>query len=63
MPERLLTRVDAADMLGIKPATLSAWACLKSHDLPYVKIGSRAMYRFEDIEAFITRNTVFSQSR
>ena len=58
MDSQLINRKEAAKLLGIQPSTLSAWACLKSHDLPYVRIGSRAMYRLDEIEKFIIRNTV-----
>ena len=48
-PDRLLNRKEAAEMLRLKPQTLAAWACLGRHDLPVVKIGSRAMYRLGDV--------------
>ncbi len=60
---KLITRTEAAEILGLKPSTLSAWACLKTHELPYVRIGSRAMYRISDIEDFINQNLVSGQSQ
>ena len=56
--DTLIPRAEAAELLGVKPSTLAAWACLKSVDLPYVRIGSRAMYRRKDIEQFIQTNLI-----
>lgn len=52
---QLLPRAQAAKILGLKPATLATWSCLGRYDLPVVKIGSKAMYRRIDLEAFIER--------
>ena len=52
-PDRLLTRKEAAEMLRLKPQTLAAWACHRREDLPFVKIGSRAMYRLGDVQDFV----------
>lgn len=56
--EPLLSRVDAAKILGIHPATLAVWHSTKRHIIPVVKVGARAMYRAADIEAFIKSRTV-----
>lgn len=53
-PDQLLTRKEAAKILRVEPETLATWACLKRYNLPYVKIGSRAMYRKHEVEDFIT---------
>ena len=51
----LLTRQQCAEILGLKPQTLAAWACINGpeRDLPVIKIGRLARYRREDIAAFI----------
>ena len=51
----LLTRQQTAEILGIQPQTLAAWACVNGpeRDLPVIKIGRLARYRREDIDAFI----------
>ena len=54
----LLTRPEAAEFLRLKPQTLAAWAVTKRYQLPFVKVGRRAMYRLSDLEAFLTRRTV-----
>lgn len=55
---QLLSRKAAAQALGMQPQTLAAWATHGRVSLPFVKIGSRAMYRQHDIEQFILNNLV-----
>jgi hypothetical protein len=55
---QLLSRNAAAKALGIQPQTLASWATNGKYSLPFVKIGSRAMYRVSDLEAFIANNLV-----
>lgn len=55
---QLLSRNAAAKALGIQPQTLASWATNGRYSLPFVKIGSRAMYRVSDLEAFIANNLV-----
>ncbi len=55
---QLLSRNAAAKALGIQPQTLACWATSGKYSLPFVKIGSRAMYRVSDLEAFIANNLV-----
>ena len=52
----LLSRAEAADYLGVKPQTLSAWACNRRVALPLVRVGRRVMYRLIDLEAFCANN-------
>jgi excisionase family DNA binding protein len=56
--DKLLTRREAADLLGISPETLTIWACTKRYPLPYVKVGRSVRYRRTDLEAFIESRTV-----
>ncbi len=55
---KLISRAELAKMIGIKENTLAVWAVNKRYDLPYVKIGSRAMYRVKDVEQFIDDNLI-----
>ena len=57
-PDDLLTRGQAARILGVKPNTLAVWACNRRYDLPYVKVGSLVKYRRRDLLAFVERRTV-----
>ena len=54
----LLSREQAAKYLGVKKSTLSIWACVKRYPLPFVKIGRLCKYRQQDLDDFITRNTI-----
>jgi len=56
LSDRLLTRREAAQLLGIRPQTLAGWAMTARH-LPVVKIGRTAKYRLSDVEAFVRRQT------
>ena len=59
-PDDLLTRGQAARILGVKPSTLAVWACNKRYHLPYIKVGSLVKYRRRDLIEFIERQTVSS---
>ncbi len=58
----LLRPAKAAEMLGVKVQTLAVWRYRKNQgltapDLPYVKIGLRAIrYRLSDVQRFIEVN-------
>lgn len=58
LEKKLYSRSEAATILGVKKNTLAVWAVNHRYNLPYVKIGSRAMYRAEDLENFIENNLV-----
>lgn len=48
----------AAEILGVRPNTLSVWRCTRRYDLPYVKVGRTVRYRLTDLQAFIEQSTV-----
>ena len=54
----LLSREQAAKYLGIKSATMAVWSYCGRYDLPVVKIGRLSKYRQQDLDDFITRNTI-----
>lgn len=54
----LLTRVQAAQYLGVTPQTLAIWACTRRYNLPFVKVGRLVKYRKADLEAFLAGRTV-----
>jgi len=55
-----LTEEQAAEVLGIKPQTLSVWRCTRRYSLPYLKIGRSVRYKLSDLRAFMAENTVTS---
>jgi len=56
-PGRLLSRDEAAKLLNMKPSTLAVWKCTHRHNIPVIKVGRLARYRYEDLLAFIDRQT------
>ena len=68
MPEKLLTGIVVAGLLGIGPRTLDSWRSLPPEDprrklLPFVRVGSRVRYKEADVTNFIRVNTVAAPSR
>lgn len=55
---KLLSREEAADFLGVSKGTLEVWASTKRYPLPFVKIGRLAKYRLSDLLKFIEDRTV-----
>lgn len=53
MNEKLLTKEDVAEILGVTVGTLAVWRATKRYNLPYVKSGRLVRYRPEDVDAFI----------
>jgi excisionase family DNA binding protein len=51
--DRLLTRTQAADYLGLRPQTLAAWYCTGRHDLPAFKVGRLVKYRKADLDEWL----------
>jgi hypothetical protein len=55
---QLLDSYQAASYLGLKnPGTLGNWRCAQRGPA-YVKVGSRILYRLEDLVAWIERQRV-----
>jgi excisionase family DNA binding protein len=54
----LMTRCEAASLLGVRPQTLAAWASTKRYPLPYVKVGRLVRYRRDDLLAFLSSRTI-----
>ena len=57
-PNKLLTRQEAADYLGVTKGTLEVWASTGRYNLPYVKIGRLVKYRLGDLLDFIKSRTI-----
>ncbi len=58
--KELLTRAESAEFLGLKSkGTLDVWACNKTYNLPYVKVGRLVRYRKSDLLAFIESRTIY----
>jgi excisionase family DNA binding protein len=58
---QLITRKQLADVLGLSERTLCNWATDGRYELPYVKIGSKVMYRRSDVERWLEKRTIRTQ--
>jgi predicted DNA-binding transcriptional regulator AlpA len=56
--ERLMTRNEAATVLGLRANTLAKWACTKTCGPCYLKLGGSVRYRESDLQAWIDKQTV-----
>ena len=54
----LLTRAEAAQLLGVSAQTLAVWACTGRYHLPYIKVGRLPRYRRVDIENWLVGRRV-----
>lgn len=55
---KLLTRKEAAEVLGVCPETLAVWKCTGRYALPVVKVGRSVRYRLADLESWLASRTV-----
>ena len=58
MESNLLSRAEAAKILGVEPQTLAVWKSTKRYPLPCVKVGRSVRYRMADVLDFIKANTL-----
>lgn len=54
----LLTRIEAAEYLGISENTLAIWKSTGRYNLPVVKVGRLAKYRRSDLDRFLNSRTM-----
>ena len=55
---QLLDSTEAAEYLGLRPATLDVWRCTGRYELPFVRVGRRIRYKKSDLDLWLTRRTV-----
>lgn len=48
----LLTRMEAAEFLGVTSGTLANWAANNRYPIPYIKVGMSVQYRLKDLKDF-----------
>ena len=56
--DELLNEEKAAEVIDVKPGTLSVWRCTKRYPLKYVKIGRLVRYRRGDLRSFAASRVV-----
>lgn len=54
----LLTEAQAAEFLGVKPASLQVWRSTKRYQLAYIKVGRLVRYRQSALQAFLASREV-----
>lgn len=63
-PDKLLSRKEAADYLGLKENTLAVWAVRKKGYLPFIRMGGgkhhsgTVRYKLSDLVLFLENNTI-----
>ena len=56
--DKLLSRKEAAEILGVKETTLATWHTTNRYPLPVIKVGKLAKYRMSDIHRFLEKRAV-----
>jgi len=51
-------RKEAAAYLGVATQTLNKWACIGYPHIPYYRLGKKAVYDKDDLDAFLEKNRV-----
>lgn len=51
--DKLLTRKEAAEYLGLSEGTLAVWKVTKRYPLPVIKVGRLVRYREADLIKFL----------
>lgn len=48
--------VEAARLLGVRPATLRSWRCDRKEPVPSIKVGSAVLYPLSGLHAYLARH-------
>jgi len=54
----LLSRKQAAEYLNTTPGTLNYWASTGKHNLPYYRMGTKAVYKRAELDAWLEERKV-----
>jgi hypothetical protein len=57
-PDPLLSELQAAQFIGVKPTTLQVWRSTKRYGLKYIKVGRLVRYRTSVLQAFLASREV-----
>ncbi|MBN8827956.1 MAG: helix-turn-helix domain-containing protein [Sphingobacteriia bacterium] len=64
MNERLLSRKEAAEFLGVTVGTLAVWTSTNRYpSLPLTKVGRLAKYKLSDLMNFIDNQEQYNSKR
>ncbi len=53
MNPQLINPLKVSEIIGVSIGTLAVWRSTGRYALPFIKIGSKVMYRLSDVNAFI----------
>lgn len=56
--DEALDRKQAAAYLGTTAGTLNYWASVGRYDIPYYRVGRKAVYRRSDLDAWLQKRRV-----
>ena len=59
--DRLVSREEAAEFLGVTKGTLEVWACTKRYNLSYVKVGRLPKYWLSELHRFAKERTISNE--
>ena len=59
MEDELITREEAAEMIGVSVKVLRQWAYTNRWNLPYIKKGKDVFYRVSDVQKCIKARTKY----
>ncbi len=54
----LLTRLEAAEYLGLKPSTLAVWQSCRRYGLPVIRVGRLIRYSRADLDEWLCSRRV-----
>ncbi|MDA3851243.1 MAG: helix-turn-helix domain-containing protein [Spirochaetaceae bacterium] len=55
--EKLLSKKEVAEMLGLSIYTIDKWVSLKQK-LPYIRLGRRVLFQLSDVEEYLITQRV-----
>lgn len=58
----LVDQAAAAEILQVKPNTLTNWRCTKRYAIPYIKVGRCVRYRVSDLLQFMENTRVTGEA-
>lgn len=53
--ERLLSVIEASELLGLKVSTIRKNVCKRT--MPFVKLGSRVLFKETELEKWVAKNS------
>jgi excisionase family DNA binding protein len=58
-----LNNTEAAQYLGVAPATLVTWRCTQRYSIPYIRVGKKILYDLDDLRAWLASRKVHTPAQ